>query len=134
MQESTASERKWTRAHDALIARVAEKGKAQRERGIPERLWKYDFPDGRREHLSAYDTNLVAVSRAGESWRTSDDDIDRTIQINSAVDRCGWPFRVEFSENYLVGANYEWRTFKGEGEIEAEARAWALWRACGGGA
>lgn len=134
MHESTAEKRQWTRDHDALIARVAENGKANRERGMPERLWKYEFPDGRREYLDIYNANLTSVARAGESWRTSNDDIDRTIQIYSAVDRAGLPFRAECSENYRVGDKYEWRTFKGEGESEVEARAWALWRACGGGA
>lgn len=144
---TTAFEQQWTREHDALIARVAERKivewhrRETRHPGICNDIGSEDFcskggplpwQKGDWTPIASYSTDLAAIARAGEAWRTSDDEADRTIQVYSPVERPGLLFRAECCENYHDGSNYEWRTFKGEGETEVQARAWALWRACGG--
>ena len=137
----------WTREHDAVIARECE-GVGEIFKG--NQNWVHDGFGSMKhnpmdmyyvagdEHGHApvgvphYSTDLSAIARAGEAWRTKDEDIDRTIQVNSPVERMGLPFRVECSENYRVGENYEWRTFKGGAEDETLARAWALYNAVKG--
>ncbi len=143
MKETTASERKWTRAHDALIARVAE-GKdvievewigGRKDYGFKSSSFPGPFrhPSQAYSHVDMYENRLESIARAGDAWRVKDEEIDRTITINSAIARLEEPFTAEFRENYEDGQNYEWRTFKGDGDTESEARAWALYFACGGG-
>lgn len=119
----------WTREHDATLARECEGLTVESDGGRGLRVvvnGVFEKP------VAYYNQHLAATARAGESWRTKDADIDRTIQVNSAVERMGLPFRVDCSENYRVGDNYEWRTFKGEADNESEARAWALYNAVKG--
>jgi len=119
----------WTREHDAVIARECEGLTVEFDGG---RGLRVVIKSVFSQPVAYYNINLSAIARAGEAWRTKNEDIDRTIQVNSPVERMGLPFRVECSENYRVGENYEWRTFKGEAEDETLARAWALYNAVKG--
>ncbi len=126
----------WSRANDRVIAEKCEGLKLQYSVDVEDYLYEGSpsTETGDRIWFAApsYSTDLAAVFRASEAWRKQDDDVDRTITISSAVERMDLPFRVEASENYRDGENYEWRTFNGSGDTYAEALAWALYKAVGG--
>lgn len=101
----------WTRAHDALIARVAE--------GLDEYA-------GSERYAPHYLTNLTATARAQEAWRNQSP-ATRTYTIEAPSGENPM-FRVN------MYANNEPRAWvHGDDPAEFAARAWALWRACGGG-
>ncbi len=131
MNETTASERQWTREHDALIARVAEGFAVSplETRALPD--WHGvggDATDYWREckgaqlgfiAISAYNTDLAAVVRASEAWRKSDP--KGYWRIDSPCNNAGDLFVARFS-----GCQFA------DGETAAIALAWALYFACGG--
>lgn len=117
------SNQQWTRAHDALIAERAEGAKPIKDCKMPERLWKWRWPDGRVDFLPTYLTDLAASARAQESWRLQDADL-RSYMIESG------------DEGWISCECRDWKQddiFTADDPIESAARAWATWRACGGG-
>lgn len=86
--------------------------------------------------VPSYTTDPAACIRAAEAWRKKDQDVDRTVHLNSAIERGEVPFRAECHENYRVvderGERYPWRVFHGESkEGYCPALAQALLRATG---
>ena len=117
----------WTREHDDLIARVAEGGIAQQEKGIPARLWKYKFPDGRREHLPTYSTNLAACFRAAEAYaKQHNAHMNATISIGRSGN-----VKAEVNMIALGGLYIEGETER-EPMTPSQALAWALYNAVKG--
>ena len=116
----------WTREHDDLIARVAEGGIAQQEKGIPARLWKYKFPDGRREHLPTYSTDLAACFRAAEAWKAID--VDRRGYSTMSASSSQPTAICWTSPRCLVGEDL----YQGQGKEPSQALAWALYNAVKG--
>jgi hypothetical protein len=128
----------WTRAHDAWIARECEGMEVIEQDGLyvifagwcskyqqePEKLFK---------NVYCYNTDPAAAIRAAEAWRKKDEGTDRTVNLHSAVERVGIPYRVDLHENYRTGEFFAWRTFDGESDVDYwHALAQALYRATGG--
>lgn len=114
--------RHWTEKHDAHIASVVEGAKAKKERGIPERLWKWTWPSGKTTHLHPYNTDIAAAFRALEAWRFADKE-NREYVLYSPAPNDGSGKLVVISH----GRQY-WSTLA---DLPA-AIAWALYDATGG--
>lgn len=111
----------WLRKYDALIAERAEGLKVfQCEAGA----WWVHAATGHRP-LDHYNEDLAASARAQEAWRLQKPK-KRWYSHTS-------PSHVELSGNHW-SICVEGRDTVGRGgdSTESAARAWALWRACGG--
>ncbi len=113
----------WTRQHDVWIARECEGLEVQKERGLPEYLWRYKRSDGCLIALPSYSTDPAACIRAAEAWRNQKP--GRSYETRSRIDDefgTSPASAVCFSRtNQIAGG--------GQGE---SAFAQALYRATGG--
>jgi hypothetical protein len=110
------SNQQWTRAHDSLIAERAEGLKVFRTASE----WWVETATGHRP-LDHYLTDLAAIARAQESWRLQEPEkrwYGVHVHRNGAECFMFWDAEPGPSEDR---------------ENERAARAWATWRACGGG-
>ncbi len=105
----------WTRKHDAWLARECEELEVQKERGLPEYLWRYKRPDGCLIALPSYATDPAACIRAAEAWAAKDSE-HRTWSLH----RAGTLLGQCMDDGYY---------FSHEGE---DGLAWALYKATGG--
>ena len=110
----------WTREHDAWIARECDGMKAQKERGMPERLWKWKGTNY-YGYCPSYSTDIAACIRAAEAWRKRGE--GRTVKIE-------WEGPdVKAGLGDRVGGWHQWFS---PCDRAALALAWALYRATGG--
>lgn len=115
------SEQTWTRAHDALIAERAEGLKVfQCEAGA----WWVHTETGHRP-LDRYNEDLAASARAQEKW-VARKGYYRAYEIEVV----GSSIRCE-CRDWDHDSEVPFR-FQCHADTEAAARAWSLWRACGG--
>jgi hypothetical protein len=77
--------------------------------------------------MDHYLTDLTAIARAQEAWRLQDED-KRWYELISAK-------LMVFSDEIYQAQSIMYThmgVFTGVADTESAARAWALWRACGG--
>jgi hypothetical protein len=126
VREHTEHEEKhgmtWTREHDRVIAKRCENAKPRKERGVPKCLWGYEFPDSGFRSVPNYSTDLIAVIRAAEAWRSGDKG-RRTWLIES-------PHSHDEDSHVMLQQGYSHdAVFHGYGPTPAAALAHALYQA-----
>lgn len=122
------SDQQWSRAHDALLAERAEGWRIIQHGN--EYYTEFQLGGGTWgiKPVDHYLTDLAAIARAQEAWRLKDADF-RAYEIEAV----GGGVRCE-CRDWNHGGNLHAARFTATEPTESAARAWATWRALGGGA